>query len=437
MKFLIRSGCGESLAIALKLRDEGNQVRFAISEEGNKEYSNVGNGIIEKTTLARSIDWADVIIFDSNIFDLPAEAEAVRKYKPALGSSRFSGELENDRALAVQIAKSVGLKVPDYEEFVGNKAWDMARRFLEGQSEKAWVWKPNGESPASTFVSSDVDQMIHMFSYWEELFEEHGDEPNFILTTKIEGEEISTEGWFNGEEFFLPNHTLERTRFFDGDHGEKTGCAGNVVWSQQTSLFETLIKPFAKTLSGKYRGPLDVNCIIEKESNAPVFLEFTPRFGYDAIFGLAQVLNSDLGELFYQIASQKRVTASVKSSFAGMVRVHIPPYPEHPAKDDKLRPVGIPIAGIPKDFKIGPCYPIEVMIKEDSLVTSGPDGYVVVVGADGGSPKESMNNAYKEVEKIDIPLMRYRLDLADKLQEVFETIRKTGWIGSKAFGGRR
>jgi phosphoribosylamine-glycine ligase len=415
----------------MKLRDEGNEVRFAISESADLEYHLVGNGMIEKTTLAKSADWADVVVFDSNIFELPEEAEELRKFTKVLGSSKLSGELENDRAFAVQIAKSVGLNVPDYKEFVGTGAWKSAKTYLESAElgESSVVWKPNGEAPVSTFVAGDIDQMIHMLDYWEALYREHKEEPNFIITSKIDGPEISTEGWFNGEEFFVPNHTLERTRFFDGDHGEKTGCAGNVVWHLDGELFRHLINPFKNVLEGKYSGPFDVNAIIDEKTNKPIFLEFTPRFGYDAIFGMIQSLKGDLGELFYQIASGEIVTVNVRSDFAGATRLHIPPYPEPPNEDDKLRPVGLPVKGWNVDSAIVPIFPVEVMIKDDRLVTSGPDGYVIVVGGNGSSPKQAMEASYKNVEKLEIPLMRYRLDLAKKLEEVYNTILTTGWIG--------
>jgi phosphoribosylamine---glycine ligase len=441
MKFLIRSGCGESLPVALRLKQEGNEVRFAISEEADKEYHLIGDGMIDKSTLPRSMDWADVIVFDSNIFKLPQEAETLREVTLVLGSSELSGKLENDRALAVQTAKSVGLDVPSYEEFSGPGAWNKAESYLRETGDKIFqngvVWKPNGEAPASTFVAGDVDQMVHMLSYWKELYKEHKETPNFILTSKIEGQEISTEGWFNGKEFYVPNNTLERTRFFDGDHGEKTGCAGNVVWHNDGPLFKTLIQPLKQILNGRYCGPIDVNAIIDEKSNKPIFLEFTPRFGYDALFALIQGLDSDLGELFYQVAAGQKVNFSIRNDFAAAIRVHIPPYPEPPASDDKLRPVGIPIGGIPKNFNIGPYFPVEVYVSDDTLFTSGPDGYVIVIGGNGKSPDGAFEKVYKTIEGLDIPLMRYRLDLGKKLQEVYGKLLKTGWLeGNRSFAGR-
>ena len=433
MKFLIRSGCGEALPIAMRLDEEGNFVRLAISEEADEEYQKVGEGLVEKAKFdGRNVEWADVVVFDSNVFNLPYEAENLRyKGKRIVGSSRLAGRLENDRAFAIQAAKSTGIRVPDIRSFAGNAAWDDAKHYLTKlPPEDKLVWKPNGEAPASTFVAESVDEMLEMLPYWRELFTEHGDEPNFIITDKIEGEEISSEGWFNGDEFYLSNSTLERTRFFDGDHGEKTGCAGNVVWSHgDTPLYHRLFDKLGPIFVSHYNGPVDINVIIEKNSNEPVFLEFTPRFGYDALFGLMEILKSDLGQLFYDTADGRDIRANVDSAFSGAVRVHIPPYPEPSAEDDKQRPVGIPIFGWePQGKKVSGIYPVEVMLKDHNVVTSGPDGYVMVVAAKGPSPREAMEGAYKVLDKIRIPTARWRMDLATKLQNVYDIIRGSGWI---------
>lgn len=433
MKFLVRSGCGESLSVALRLQNDGHDVRFAISKSADEQYHMIGEGMVEKAEYnPKVVDWADVVVFDSNVFELPQEAEELRKRKVlVVGSSALTGALENDRSFAIQVAKHAGISVPEIKEFVGRAAWDDAKRYVSQiSSDKKLVWKPNGEAPASTFVAESVDEMLEMFPYWAELFAEHKHDPTFIITDAIEGEEISTEGWFNGEEFYVPNHTLERTRFFDGDHGEKTGCAGNVVWHSETPLYHRLFDKLRPIFRGRYNGPVDVNVIIDKNSNEPIFLEFTPRFGYDALFGLMEILNSDLGKLFYETADARNINPSIDSSFSGAVRVHIPPYPEPSAEDDQKRPVGIPIFGMPvKGYGAHVYYPVEMMVESNKLTTTGPDGYVMVVAGKGPSPRAAMESAYDSIEKIRIPTARWRMDLAVKLQEVYEAIRVTRWIG--------
>lgn len=434
MKILIRSGCGESLPVALRLQDDEHDVRFSISDEADEEYHHIGDGLVDKVEYSqRSVDWADVVVFDSNVFDLPYEAETQRHYgKQVIGSSHFAGQLENDRSFAIEVAKKAGVRVPDVREYAGASAWNDAKRDLSrlGPEDKL-VWKPNGEAPASTFVSESRDEMLQMLPYWKELFAEHGHEPSFILTDAIEGEEISTEGWFNGTQFYLPNHTLERTRFFDGDHGEKTGCAGNVVWGHgETPLYGRLFNKLAPLFTGRYNGPVDINVIIEKDSNEPVFLEFTPRFGYDSLFGLMEILDSNLGELFYETGYGRDINAVINRAFSGAVRVHVPPYPEPSAEDDKKRPVGLPIIGLTFE-KQSSYFPVEVAMKNGKAVTTGPDGYILVAAGKGDSPKSATEEAYKAINKLRIPTARWRMDLAVKFQDIYETIKRTGWIAER------
>lgn len=431
MNIFIYSGAGESLPVALRLRTEGHNVKFAISEYA-EEYEEIGRGMITKVEFTQAnVNWADVVVFDSNCFDLPYAAEEQRKAgKYIMGSSQLAGDLENDRSFAIKMAEEAGIRVPQVKSFSGIAAWDDAKRYVgRANPNHKFVWKPNGEAPSSTFVSESRDELMKMFPYWSKLFAQHGHEPSFIITDAIEGEEISTEGWFNGKEFYIPNHTLERTRFFDGDHGEKTGCAGNVVWHSDSPLYHRLFDKLAPVFAGRYNGPVDVNVIIEKGSNEPIFLEFTPRFGYDAFFGFMEILDTDMGQFFYETAYGRNVTAVVDSQFGGAVRVHIPPYPEPSAEDDTKRPVGLPIIGMPLEKQgLNGYFPVEVACEDGEFVTTGPDGYVLVAGGRGSTPRAATEAAYQAIDKLRIPTARWRMDLAVKFQDIYETVKRTGWL---------
>src|SRR5215469_73979 len=408
---------------------EGNDVRYSIAAP---EAQTVGDGLIEKaTSFTSSVQWSDIVIFDSNVEMLPDEAERVKFSRPTLGTGKLAQKLEDDRLFGIKFAKEGGLEVPNVKEFKGPRAWQQAREFLSGRPKnEAWVWKPNGEAPVATYVASDLDEMYRMMRYWKSLYDIGGEQPWFVLTPKIEGQEISTEAWFNGREFFCHNQTLERNRFFDHDHGEKTGCCGNVVFlTGPDRLFETLLYPLTGQLAGKYIGPIDVNAIIEEESNIPVFLEFTPRFGYDAVFALMELVE-DFGSFLYAIATGQRPTvAPPKKDFAGAVRMHIPPYPEPPEGDDDTRAIGVPIFGWDPDKQSRHIHPIEVRLDIDGEPeTSGPDGYVMVASDLGDTVEDAMRAAYKQVEDVKIPNVRYRGDLTEAISEVYDKITATGWL---------
>jgi len=439
MKFLFRSGWGESLAIARRVEAEGNVVRFCIYEP---TAQTVGQGLIPKTKdFAGSVGWADVVVFDSNDFELPNEAERLRKSgKAVFGSGDFSAKLEEERILAADTARKAGIEVPEFVSFSGPNAWHKAKQFLgERDEDEGWVWKHNGDSEtAATYVASNVDEMVRLLDWIASLYAKEGETPDFILSSKVEGVEVSTEAWFNGTDFVLANNTVERNRFFNHDLGEKTGCAGNVVWAyddiSSCPLYGKLLAPLAAVFKGKYNGPVDVNAIIEKDSNEPIFLEFTPRLGYDAIYALAHSITSDLAGLFADIAMGRRWQGAFKADrFFGALRLHVPPYPE----EEKGRAEGVPVFGFDPEIVMKSVSPDEIRLDSSGCPEiSGPNGCAFVLSADGGTPKEAMLKCEPD-KSLKVPMMRYRTDLPDLLQEIYDDLVATEWVygpPKRAFG---
>ena len=267
----------------------------------------------------------------------------------------------------------------------------------------------------------------------EGLYAKAKEPADFVLSAKVEGVEVSTEAWFNGTDFVLANNTIERNRFFNGDLGEKTGCAGNVVWAYEDvkdcALYQELLAPLATVLKGKYNGPVDVNAIIEKESNSPIFLEFTPRLGYDAIFAFQHLITSDLAGLFADIAMGRKWQGQFKSDrFFGGLRIHVPPYPE----EEKGRAEGVPVFGFEPGLVRRSMSPGEIRLDSNAdPEISGPNGCAFVLSADGGTPKEAMLKCEPD-KSLKIPMMRYRTDLPDLLQEIFDDLVATEWVKGPA-----
>jgi phosphoribosylamine-glycine ligase len=427
VKFLLRGKC---LGLALRLVQEGNSVM--ISDPFSK---NTGKGLVDITEYEQGMEWADVVIFDINDGDLPEEAETLRKRgKLVVGSSKFAGDIENDRKIGADIAREAGIRVEPFYSFEGKTAFEKAREFVTTQNKEIhWVWKSNDSSPEDppTYVGSDVETFDRMLIHYQAFYEEKKRTPSFILTKKVEGLEVSTEGWFNGRQFFLANHTIEKNRLFNNDLGPKTGCSGCTVWADESRLWHKLIPGLAKALAGKYCGPVDVNAIIEKESNEPVFLEFTPRFGYDALYAFMELFQGEMGGLLYALAKQQLVQGQLREGFASTIRLYIPPYP-HDSKY-KTETLGVPIVGYDPNKYSPHVAPCDVMLDDDYEV--------IAVGAQlfsisdvGSTVKESFEKAYQRVKKIEIPEMGYRTDLASVTQKCYDDLIKTNWfknLGSK------
>src|SRR5579864_5277481 len=308
MKFLFRSSDALCLPQALRVKWEGHSVKLSIDRP---EFNRMGDGLIDKSVnLEKDVNWADVIIYDVQDGPLYAEADKIRSQKPVLGATKLARMLEHDRKFGLDFARRSGLRVPEMREFSGALAFARAREFLRSKGPKEdWVLKVNGKAPngVGTYVSQDGrNGALRVLEHWETLYKLDKIAPDFLISAKVEGVEISTEGWFNGREFYCFNHTIERTKFFPIDLGEKVGCTGNVVWASSLGgerLVRSCLQPAAEQLVGKFVGPFDVNCIIERETNEPTFLEYSPRFGYDAIFALMELFsNTDFGEFLYKIA---------------------------------------------------------------------------------------------------------------------------------------
>jgi phosphoribosylamine--glycine ligase len=261
-------------------------------------------------------------------------------------------------------------------------------------------------------MPKDEEDLLGMLQYFEDCAS--GTAPEFILQRFVEGVAISTEGWFNGHEFMSPfNHTLERKQLMDHNLGPSGGCSGNVVWAVQGSnhiIDQGLRKMEPVLRQFNYLGPIDLNTIVNAEGVWA--LEFTPRFGYDAIAAFLELYQGDLGELFYNIASgQKPKNMILQPGFGSALRVSTPPYPS-----EEFRPKpGIPVNGFTREDRPHLFF-YEVMLnKRDQLVTSGSGGTVCAITGYGESIPGSLWGPEELAKRAHIPDKQFRTDLIGEL----------------------
>jgi len=109
MKFLLISNTGQGLGLALRLKEEGNDVAAAIRDgKSRRSY----NGLVRK--VQRWDDFLDpstVVVFDSH--GAGRTADRLRgKGNPVFGSSDFGDRLTQDKELAREFLKEAGAKLP-------------------------------------------------------------------------------------------------------------------------------------------------------------------------------------------------------------------------------------------------------------------------------------------------------------------------------------
>jgi phosphoribosylamine--glycine ligase len=352
-----------------------------------------------------NIESGDMVIFDMVGGGRGAD-KLINKGIYVVGASGLTDKLELDREFGMRFMKKHGIPIPP-SIFVDTI--DEAKQIVQ-KTGKRYVFKPDGNQPTDlTYVSHDAEDMLNMLDYFQEKVP---DETDFVLQEFVEGIEMSTEGFFNGSKFLHPlNSTFEAKRFMDGDLGPNTGCAGNVVWfwDRETSdklysmLFESMEEELAK--SG-YIGPVDINAIWTEKG--PYGLEFTARFGYDAIQCSSRLIDMELGEFLHELRNLEEVPIN-NSSYAMSVRVSIPPYPS----EGDIPEIPIDLAEAPTDN----IYLSDVYLKDGNLRCAGQDGYVVCVAEDGKRLNQLTSRVYEIADQLEIPSKQYRLDISDRVEK--------------------
>lgn len=417
-KFLLLSNTGDGASLMLNLKSYGYDVAMRIRK--NQSRHNF-DGMIKK--MDKWEDWIDqntIIIFDSTGGGKLADRLRGQGHH-VFGGSAFADQLESDRAFAFALLEELGVLVPESHTFYD---WEEGRNFAR-KEEKRLVFKPSGslaeDHTIGTYVSCDSEDLVEMLCYFESVATKP---PEFELQEFVEdGVALSTEGWFNGEDWLWPfNHTSERKAIMNECLGPSSGCSGNVIWAcdRMNQIIDNGIGRMTEVLRREnYIGCIDLNTVVTPAGKVYA-LEFTPRFGYDAMPALLQLYGGDsgcLGPLLSSLARGERPKEMVfKGGFAAGVHVSIPPYPS----DEFKHAGGMPIRGFAKG-DLSNLYFYDVMLNERSQLVSAPDcGAGFVTLGWGLSIPEAFSLPYLLAKRAKVPEKQYRTDLVKVMQSDYD-----------------
>jgi phosphoribosylamine--glycine ligase len=431
MKIALSTYSGYGSWFALRLLSEGHKIDIY---QSTLEYAEILEGIAPKPKLIK-IDarngngTPDYSKYDLSIFDLTGrkqQADSSHMVCPTIGDGSLHCFLEDDRLGGIKLMEEGGVEVPPYEQFTDTSA----AKALIRKTGKRFVYKPNGgqdQEAAATYVSEDAEDLL---KYIDKLFALSKGSP-FILQEFIKGIECSTEGWFNGTDFYLLNCTIEDKKFMNDNKGPNTGCSGNLVFtiSDTAKLYQDGLKkmiPVFQQLG--FRGMIDLNTILTDEKCYG--LEWTPRFGYDASATLVNMYAGDYGEMLYAVAAGERPVENWRAEFGVSARLSIPPYPtEIKGYGKKLR--GIPIKGINSEDQneILKTYLYDAAYRTGkTLEVAGYTGFIACPIEIGSDPINAWVSLQKRIDKINIPDMQYRTDLQKSTIKRYFEVKKMGWI---------
>jgi phosphoribosylamine-glycine ligase len=347
-----------------------------------------------------------------------------------IGDSEIADKLEDDRVFGIRVMEDSGIEVPPWEQFSDIKT---AVKFIR-YTNKRYVFKPSGDDVdcAATYVSASAEDLI---SYLGEL-NNLAKGADFILQEFVPGTEVSTEGFFNGKDWYFINNTFEEKKFMNDNIGPNTGCSGNLVYSHginKPRLFNKGLGKLTQFLKDvNYRGMIDLNCIVT-DTNC-YGLEWTPRFGYDATATQTLLIKGGYGNFLANIVHGQDMASDIfVNAFAASVRVSIPPYPLN-TKNSGIYHKDIPIAGI-EESDLQYCYLYDVELvgnkkaKDDlSLVTAGHEGFICCPMAMSEDAAYAFDVVKKKIKQIKIPDMQYRTDIEKTTLTRFMKLKNQGWF---------
>ena len=428
---------GDAWSLAQRIKEEGNRAIVYINCE---EKRRVGNGLVEKSSEQRVLveedgsmneevlkgvlyPKPDCVIMDMVGTGFGDLADRLRKMSiPVIGGCSWADKIELDRPYGAKVMKTVGINIPSTKAFTDYKA---AIRYVE-DTNRPYVYKPSGnQSTTTTYVAKGASDLIGMLEYYSTIKEE------FELQEKVDGIEVSSELWFNGESVVNVNHTMEEKPLLEGGREPKAGCMGSVVWigSENTRLYKEGVGKLVPALRRiSYRGPIDLNTIVTKDRLYG--LEFTARFGYDALFVLLEMYKGKISDLLYSVASGVARKMEFRGEFGLGIDLCVPPYPLH-SDPDMYKDVLI--QGVSEENKRH-LWLYDVYKVGDRFLCAGCGGDVGAVTARGDKVgnfnpiRDAHRRVTRTISNLVIPDLMWRRDIGDRVQRELEQLKAWGWL---------
>jgi phosphoribosylamine-glycine ligase len=432
--------------MAARLQDEGNDVLVYYMPPKpmlTPEERYIGEGIINVAkTWEQFATWARggfnepsaVAVFDSS--DHGHKADELRARGVAvIGSSVYCDRLEGDREYAFELAQACGMAIPKYHAFstVSDAiAWLRAR-----PADEEWFFKTHRLLDASVTGGGDRARLTARLTY---VRAKYGDRIKNVLQEKIDGIAISTAGYWNGQTFLRPwEGTLERKESGNDDTGPKTGCSMNVVWfyPNETQIAREIhFDKLAEHLRKNYAPPgiYDINAICSFTDGKVYFLEFTPRYGYDAEPTAQRLLDVPYGDFLFRLTEGTLPMAPFTLERAAFsIRLAVPPYPfevPYGVLPERKSLFGLPLLGLDglwaqRDRDRFIAY--GVMERDGGYALADPSGLVGLASA-VGTDLATMNAAcVKYAKGLGIADLSYRTDAGAALAKDLAAVRKAGF----------
>jgi phosphoribosylamine--glycine ligase len=417
---IIGSGAREHAFVQAVVQSE--RVQRVFVAPGNGGTALMGGKVCNVSLKATALD--DLLLFAlDNAVDLtvvgpeqPLELGIVDLFRNAgqkiVGPTQAAARLESSKVFAKEFMQRHHIPTAGYHVFRDAPA---ANTYIDStQTHYPQVIKASGLCAGKgVFIALDKEQALTANNA---LFEERifGDAANeVVIEDFLQGEEASVFALTDGTRYQLFLSAQDHKRIGDGDTGKNTGGMGAyapaplVTPEVMQKVEKLIIQPTLKGMREDgypYTGFLYVGLMIDK--GEPSVVEYNARLGdpetqvvlpllkSDFIAALQASIEGTLGEVPFEMYRKSAATVVIASGG----------YPDH-------YETGKPISINDEISEMKDCmvFHAGTVYKDGRLTTAG--GRVFSVTAIGETLKESIDSAYRAVEKIGFEGAFYRKDI--------------------------
>ena len=331
----------------------------------------------------------------------------------AFGPNKAAAQIEGSKDFAKKLMARHNVPTASYKTF---DALETARAYVLEHGAPI-VIKADGLA-AGKGVTVAMDEQTALDAL-EDIFVDHrfGQAgAKVVIEEFLQGQEFSLMSFVSGTDFWVMPISQDHKRAHDGDTGPNTGGMGAYSPVPQISdetvqrAIDEIVRPTVEGLAKEgtpFTGVLYAGLI--DTATGPKVIEFNARFGDPETEVVLPRLTSDFGEAIFNILHGKEPTFTwIKNGVTLGVVLASEGYPG-------TLVTGTPLPQIPIDENQGQhVYYAGVKSDEESgkLLTSS--GRIALVQVHGDDVKDAQNNVYSILDKLNLPHMFFRHDIASK-----------------------
>ena len=329
------------------------------------------------------------------------------------GPDKHSAKLEASKIFAKQFMQRYGIATAGFEIFsnINDAKYTIAKKLGD------LVIKFDGLAAGKgVFVCSNMDEANEAL---QELKTAYGNEVDFIIEDKIEGDEISIIGFMDGKTIKLLQTSQDHKQLLDGDKGPNTGGMGayspisGISDELMSKIQDKIVNPTLKGIQSEqmdYKGMIYFGIMVKDAE--PYLLEYNARFGDPETEVLLPALKNNLYEVVDACLSNKleNITFEFKEDYFADVVLVSGGYPKAYEK-------GYEITGLEDVEKDTLIFHAGTKKEDGKILTNG--GRVINVVCKGKTLNEALEKAYNEATKINFKNMFYRKDIGKRVNKYF------------------